>query len=132
MKRFYPQWLAACVLFFAVLPAHAELSTADKQNITQLVDIWNSHLNGNALPAGGDLYAAHVEWFGQRLERDEVLRRQQAFTSHAPHYAQRIITTLDIAEDEAGNVQVGFVKQGGLDEKQVKKLPGAAYLQQAA
>ncbi|MEN0583825.1 MULTISPECIES: hypothetical protein [unclassified Kosakonia] len=123
MKRFYPQWLAACVLFFAVLPAQAELTSADKQSITQLVDVWNSHLNGNARATGSDLYAAQVEWFGQHLERDEVLRRQQAFTSHSPHYAQRIITTLDIAEDEAGQVQVEFVKQAGLDEKQVKNYP---------
>ncbi|WP_039055818.1 hypothetical protein [Enterobacter sp. Bisph1] len=123
MKRFNLLWLSACLLFFMPALAQAELSTSDKQAITQLVEGWNQHLNGGTSPAGQDLYAPQVEWFGQHLERDDVLRRQQAFTSHSPDYTQRIISTLDMVEDETGHIQVEFVKQAGLEAKQLKNYP---------
>lgn len=123
MKRLYLQWLAACLLVCSGFTAQAELTAGDKQIISRQVEVWNQHLNGNAVPTANDLYAAQVEWFGQHLQRHEVLRRQQEFFSRTPHYVQRVITALDIADDDAGNVQVSFVKQAGIDEQQLKNYP---------
>lgn len=123
MKRFQRQWLIACLFSFIIGPAQAELSATDKQDISALTERWNQHLNASAKEGGGELYAAQVEWFGQHLKREEVLQRQQTFAAHAPQYAQRIITPLDITEDEKGGAQVAFVKQAGLEAKQVKNYP---------
>lgn len=121
MKHLYAQWLALSLALFAVLPAQAELTAADKQNIAQQIERWNNHLNGKQ--DANTLYAAQVNWFGQNLARDDVLRKQQDFNRRAPQFSQRIITTLDITDDETGSVQVDFVKQVGITTQQTKNYP---------
>ncbi len=64
-----------------------------------------------------------MQWFGQPLASDAVLNKQHDFQTRTPQFSQRIISTLDIAEDEAGQVWVEFVKQAGTDGKQVKNYP---------
>lgn len=123
MKHIYAQWIATCLLFIAALPAQAELSAADRQEITRQVERWNHYLNGEQNATGSDLYTAQVQWFGQPLASDAVLNKQHDFQTRTPQFSQRIISTLDIAEDEAGQVWVEFVKQAGTDGKQVKNYP---------
>ncbi|MGY5955981.1 DUF3828 domain-containing protein [Kosakonia sp. BK9b] len=123
MKHVYAQWVAVCLLFFAAVPVQAELSSTDRQAITQQVQHWNSYLNGEQGATDSNLYAAQVQWFGQNLASDAVLSKQRDFKLHSPQYAQRIISTLDINEDETGQVWVEFVKQAGITADKLKNYP---------
>lgn len=121
MKPLFTPWLALSLALIAALPARAELTAADNKAIAAQVERWNSHLNGKA--DASDLYADQVNWFGENLSRDAVLRKQQAFAARAPHFSQSIISTLDINENSAGDVEVDFVKQAGLEADKRKNYP---------
>ncbi|HED5891706.1 TPA: hypothetical protein R5R88_002232 [Salmonella enterica] len=128
MKVFFTRLCHGSFLALCIFPAHADitpLTSADEQQIRELIFRWNDALNKTEDAQPQSLYSAQVIWYGQPLSAQKVLANEQAFLAKNDDYRQRIVSTLNIQpiEQAEGQVSVQFVKRAGISKEKELNYP---------
>lgn len=115
-----PSLRAALALALSALSmcafADTTLSSADEQQIGELIFRWNDALNKEPNAQPQSLYSPTVMWYGRSLSAQQVLANEQAYLAKNVEYDQWIVSTLTVRPDEQspGRAAVSFVKRAGM------------------
>jgi hypothetical protein len=127
MKRII---LALFILIAIRHNASAQVSFAEKTEITDLVWKWNSALHMSTIDQLNNLYATSVLSNGKQLTRAECIKEKLALLNQFAGLHQEIITPIEITCYQSGTIRCSFTKRVRYKET-VGDYPGYLLLEKS-